>query len=411
MNMKNSTLIPLMLLCALAFSIPAYPCTSVILSGKVTSDGRPLMWKNRDTGAKENLTRHFPAVDGHYSYVGIVDASSSSTSIWIGTNSEGFCIMNTLSYNIKDIEDESKSNNNGRLMTMALQRCRTVQDFQNFLDTLPRPLNVGTNYGVIDAQGNGAYFEVNFTDYYKFDVNDPAVAPDGYLVRSNFSFNGRPIEEGRGQIRYQEAERQVRMALKKKDATPDFILRNMARDYCNPALGTDCRSRSYTGEWAIDQDIIVRRRTTCSVVIQGVRPGEDPQLTTMWTIVGYPGTTVAMPVWEVGGEEGLPAMLKMDEEGHSPLAHHGYLLKEKVYSWDMDKVEENKTRYFRWSMLSNKEGTGYIQQTLAVEDEVLAPYRKALKRWRKGGKVDLEELGSLNKAADDRLTRFIREVE
>ena len=23
----------------------------------------PLMWKNRDTGAKENLTRHFPAVE------------------------------------------------------------------------------------------------------------------------------------------------------------------------------------------------------------------------------------------------------------------------------------------------------------------------------------------------------------
>ena len=30
-------------------------CTSVIISGKVTEDGRPIMWKNRDSGGGQNM--------------------------------------------------------------------------------------------------------------------------------------------------------------------------------------------------------------------------------------------------------------------------------------------------------------------------------------------------------------------
>mgnify|MGYP002224951843 CR=1 FL=1 len=29
-------------------------CTSIIITGKATPDGRPLMWKHRDTGAPYN---------------------------------------------------------------------------------------------------------------------------------------------------------------------------------------------------------------------------------------------------------------------------------------------------------------------------------------------------------------------
>ena len=383
-------------------------CTSVIVSGKVTKDGRPLMWKNRDTGAKENLVKYFPARDGFHSYVGIASTDRNARSVWIGTNRTGFSIMNTVSYNIKDIADEDKENDNAWIMTMALQRCSSVQDFKNLLDTLPRPLKASANYGVIDAQGGGAYFEVNFTEYFMFDVNDPAAAPDGYLVRSNYSLNGRPVEEGHGHVRWIEADRQVRMALDKKDMTSEYVLENMARDYCNPVLGTDCRSRSYSGEWALEHDIITRYKTTCSVCIQGVRPDEDPSMTTMWTIVGYPGTTPAMPVWEAAGEEGLPQMLKAGNDGRSPLAHHGYILKEKVYSWNMDNLGENK--YFHWSMLSNKKGTGYLQKTMSVEKEILAPYRKGLRHWRKEGRPDIGEIKMLNETADRRLWKFIEET-
>ena len=34
-------------------------CTAVIVSGAKTADGRPLMWKNRDTDCLDNSVRHF----------------------------------------------------------------------------------------------------------------------------------------------------------------------------------------------------------------------------------------------------------------------------------------------------------------------------------------------------------------
>ena len=44
--------ISLLILCAVAivlFATPVHACTSAVVSGKVTLDGRPLLWKNRDT--------------------------------------------------------------------------------------------------------------------------------------------------------------------------------------------------------------------------------------------------------------------------------------------------------------------------------------------------------------------------
>ena len=47
----------LVLLSSLCLAIPeeANACTSFIVSGKVTKDGRPLIFKNRDTGNVNNV--------------------------------------------------------------------------------------------------------------------------------------------------------------------------------------------------------------------------------------------------------------------------------------------------------------------------------------------------------------------
>ena len=49
--------ISLLILCAAAivwFATPVQACTSAVVSGKVTPDGRPLLWKNRDTDFMQN---------------------------------------------------------------------------------------------------------------------------------------------------------------------------------------------------------------------------------------------------------------------------------------------------------------------------------------------------------------------
>lgn len=392
----------------------SYACTSIIVSGKVTPDGRPMLWKNRDTGSPRNIMRHFPASEGKYAFTAIVaERSKTPNSVWLGTNSEGFAIFNTVSYNVQIDTLEAGGGQNGILMKKALEECATVDDFEKMLNGLPKPWGVHTNYGVMDAQGNAAYFEVNFHEYVKYDVNDPDVAPDGYLVRSNFSFVGRPLVEGRGHCRYMTAEALTRKALEAGDLTPDFILNNHARCYANVLMDLNLRGDENqapkTRGWAYDTDFITRKTTTCSVVIKGVKPGEDPALTTMWTIVSYPGTTCALPVWEASGEEGIPVMLRGDNKLQAPLSLWGYALKERAYSFDLDDIEEHRKNYFNWELFHNAEGTGYMQKVLTLEAELLPPYREALAKWYEAGKPDFSELKKLNEEADRRIESFYKE--
>ncbi|MCI0495741.1 hypothetical protein L0Z72_12120, partial [candidate division KSB1 bacterium] len=45
-------------------------CTVAVVSGKATVDGRPLLWKNRDTSYLDNEVSYF--ADGKYAYIGVI---------------------------------------------------------------------------------------------------------------------------------------------------------------------------------------------------------------------------------------------------------------------------------------------------------------------------------------------------
>ena len=47
-------------------------CTTAVISGKATKDGRPMLWKNRDTWSLNNKIMIFH--DGKYPYVGLVNS-------------------------------------------------------------------------------------------------------------------------------------------------------------------------------------------------------------------------------------------------------------------------------------------------------------------------------------------------
>ena len=75
-------------------------CTSVIISGKITQDGRPLMWKNRDAPYGQNMAVFIKGAK--YDFIGIANPGlSNPKSVWGGVNSAGLCVMNTLSYNVE----------------------------------------------------------------------------------------------------------------------------------------------------------------------------------------------------------------------------------------------------------------------------------------------------------------------
>lgn len=58
--MKKLILAAILCFC---FSIQQqHACTSIIISGKATPDGRPLMWKHRDTGAPYRKTKSMRSI-------------------------------------------------------------------------------------------------------------------------------------------------------------------------------------------------------------------------------------------------------------------------------------------------------------------------------------------------------------
>ena len=181
---------------------PLLACTSVIISGKVRADGKPVMMKHRDTSHKSNDIRWFQGEK--YSFIALVNTDvEEEREAWAGTNSAGFSIMNTATYDLKEDDvPADQMDKEGYLMYRALEICATVEDFEHFIDTLSKPMGVEANFGVIDAQGGAAYYEIdNWKIRAKYDVNEE---PSGYRVVTNFTWQGR-VADRKGVDRYERA--------------------------------------------------------------------------------------------------------------------------------------------------------------------------------------------------------------
>ena len=275
-----------------------YACTSVIISASASPDGRPMMWKNRDTGFLDNRLEHFKGEK--YPYVGLVNSKEGvlGREVWIGSNTAGFSIMNTASYCLKDDDvPSSEMDREGVLMARALEICSTLSDFEHFLDTLSRPMGVEANFGCIDAFGGAAYYETSNWGYVKRDVSD---MEDGYCVVTNFSVTGRE-KDWRGVERYRTAS-SIFARQSKTEGRFDMI---------DPLIVMDSLSRSY--EHQGDNLYIPRYLTSSVVVIQGVRPGESPLNTVLWTALGYPDSALMIPV-PVSEEDHIPSGFKMTSD-------------------------------------------------------------------------------------------------
>ena len=360
-------------------------CTSVIVSGKYTANGRPLLWKNRDTRTLNNKMVWFNY--GKYSFVGVVNSNDSlNKSVWMGMNSAGFAIINTASYNLNLSDTAVKqSGHEGWLMKTALAYCGSLEDFEHYLDTMAKPTHMTTNLGVIDAHGGAAYYELGYFGYTKLDANDPKVAPMGYIVQTNYSFAGdKGI--GAGYIRYTTADAQFRKAMMSNTMSAQYILQQGSRCLKHSLTGTDL-SQPGEGEANIPrmvwfEDFIPRKSSASAVVVEGVKPGESPALTTMWTVMGFPLTSVAIPVW-ITPHGKLPSLLTYDDKlKDSPMCHMALTLKERCYPV---KRGSSAKKYIDIHALVNKENTGFVQIIRPLENRIFAMTNGKMEQWRKNG--------------------------
>ncbi len=241
-------------------------------------------------------------------------------------------------------------------MRYALERCKTVDDFEGLLKTLPKPLGVEANFGVIDALGNGAYFETGNFKYVKFDLAD---ATSGILTRTNYSYSGTK-DKGMGYVREKNEKTLLAPHIAAQDITPAVFTEDLSRTFYNSLIGKDYTRSG--DNWIVDQDFIPRRISTASVVIEGIVPGENPLLTTMWIALGYPPCAEVFPCWI--GENGVPDILTgTTAENHSVQCDKVNKRKEDVFP----VVRGNGKQYLNLSKLYNNEGTGYCQ-TLTLKN-------------------------------------------
>ena len=356
---------------------PVLACTSVIVSGKATKDGRPLIFKNRDTSTLHNMTI---VVQGRvYCYIGLVNAEDTApVNVWGGHNEAGFGIINTAAYNLNG--DGGDTDGDGIFIRKALELCATLEDFERLLDTVKKPREVNSNFAVLDAKGGCAYYETGNFKYVKFDVNDPQVAPDGYLMRTNFGTTGNHKRD-QGVERYQAITDFMAEACKEGNLEHGYLITHISRYLKHGVTKLDMHDFMPETEEDIRyvsfHDYIARYSTASVVLVQGVRPDESPLNTVSWTIMGWPLTTVAMPlVLTKSGK--LPAIVTDDGTGHSRLNEMGLKLKERVFSLERGNVEF----YGDLSKLMNKKGTGILQRILPIENEVMQLGEEALIRYR-----------------------------
>ncbi len=385
--MKPTIKIAIVALTILSATIQANACTVAIISGKYTKDGRPLLWKNRDTQNIRNKIMYFN--DGKYEYMGLVNSQDKKgRSVWIGMNSRGFAIMNSASYNLNIGDTVKQSGREGRVIKEALATCATIEDFEKYLDNLPRPTKLEANFGVIDANGGAAMYELGNYGYVKFDANDPKVAPYGYIIRTNYSFTGSFGPESSGYIRYNTANELFYNAMATNSFDARFIIQDVTRSLKHSLTKTDLY-RDFgdvpenTPTYTFLHDFIPRVSTASSCVVQGVKKDEDPQFSTMWCVVGYPLASVVVPVW-LKGRNDFPDILKYNSQlKDSPVCHAALTLKKELFPINWGKYASSM--YININALINRDKTGIRQKIAPFETEIFKSTNAKLNEWRKNG--------------------------
>ena len=375
--MKKLTLALVTLAILMAGVQPSNACTSVIVSGRVTKDGRPLIYKNRDTRTLSNMTL---VVQGpRYRYLGLVNAEDTApVSVWGGHNEAGFAIVNTAAYNLNGNGGDTDSD--GILIRKALGLCATLADFERLIDTVKKPMDVNSNFAVLDAQGGCAYYETGNYSFVKFDANDTLVAPDGYLMRTNFGTTGNHKLD-QGVERYAAITDFMKVACKEGHLDHDYLVTHIPR-YMTHGL-TKMNIYDFMPETESDTtffpfaDYTVRFSTASVILVQGVKPDESPLNTVSWTIMGWPLTAVAIPL-VITPSGKLPALVTNDGTGHSWLCEKALELKSLAFSLKRGNTQS----YCNIAVLFNRQNTGIYQKILPLEEEVIRQGEAALSKLR-----------------------------
>ena len=368
-------------------------CTSAVVAPGGSTTGTSVLWKNRDTS---RLSNKLVFVDeSPFDYLCLANAGADSgRSCYAGLNDTGFAIMNTVAYNVPEIAGEA-DDHEGIIMADALRSCRTVDDFERFLEANLGPeLGAQTNFGVIDGQGGAAIFEVHNHGIERLDAADQ---PARYLVNTNFARTGAS-GEGEGYLRFERAS-ELFGTFAAGRADPEVILRRFSRDLGHPLLD-DVALEDLAAlpprppVWINTRDRIDRPSTASAVVIVG---GNGQRPATLWVIPGEPLTAAAIPLWVEAGRS--PAALSEGEK--APLWEESMRIKHVLRPSRIGHMGD----YLDLTRLDNTDGTGYLPDLLSVEESIIDETAEFL-----AGQPEPDELANFQDRVANRVLEHLRSI-
>jgi len=412
-------------------------CTIGAASGKATADGRAMIWKTRDTGVKNNELYY--NTSGKYKFLSLVNAGSTAS--WHGVNEKGFSILNSSSNDLRgwsrsrrsrdpnapgrsrdpntprhsrepndpaSLRDSGNWLGNGALMRYSLANCADVAEFEKLLEkTDVTGRRTAGNFAVMDAKGEAAIFETGPKKFKKFDAKDPNVASDGYILRSNFAFStGEENNSSRRYSfnRYKRTSDLVKGFYADGKVTYKDILRTQMRDFSD--VKGEAISVPFSGKFDanVPAGYINNRWSLCrassasAALVVGVREGEDPRLSTMWTILGQPAAAVAVPYWPVG-----KTPPEADGAETAPLCDVSRKITSQLVLRSTTLDQQQRRYYLDSYKLKDDKGDGLWAILFPAEDKIFAEAEARLSKWRKSGPDAEEMLAMESKLAKDAL--------
>ncbi|MCF7811729.1 C45 family peptidase [bacterium] len=359
--MKNIVLLTILFFLAVSAS---YGCTTWLASGSVTVDGRPILHKNRDVN---DANQEYHYVDnGGIPFIGQTYANLETGEYWAGLNAAGFAIENSNSYNMSAGPGGNGFGygaDDGWVQALALATCRTVDDFEALLDSLNEEGRThNSNYGVIDAFGGAAMFETGGYEYYRIDAED---TPDGFIVRSNYSYSGTGLNNRQsnwGPYRHDRAYDLMKEAVDNNELSVEYMFRHIVRDMSIPEYDPYKDGLINNRQLIGNSSHRINRGTTRTVMIaQGVEANANPNDAILWIMSGNPIGSIAVPLWV----RACSVPVEVDGEACSELCE--IAINRSDYVNLNDGIDTQR--------LVNSEGTGLWDYMFPIEDQVFAKTR------------------------------------
>lgn len=246
-------------------------CSSVIVTGNATKDGRAILMKNRDLpDERVNIPIYVPAALGKYAYVGVNTNA-------MGINEKGLAVMNTY---LPALAGSNPIEGNLLLNQMIMEYYESVSEVAQALNNSHSPIgpvhrvslgNVATCVGVVDRFGDGAFFEISNTKAYVQHV------VDGYDSRANHPriFPGLSSgPSGRDQYLLDALDEVYN---KYGFITPKHVMQNISRYVHHKELGST--------NFSIDGEACNLNTVATMVAVSGDERYEG-LLNSMWTACG-----------------------------------------------------------------------------------------------------------------------------